>query len=129
MLRRILAAGALVALVAIDYALVAVTFFDKPQPAEWLLGIGLVAFAVAVVLRLRWLILVVQGVIAAVVAYRLAYQPERQVIQTSASDIGSLLFMIGLLLLAFVLARLVARALPREPWFSQSSADHSAAGK
>ena len=129
MARRIIGACAAVALAVVDYLLLAVSFLYRPEPAEWLLIAGLVIFLTAVVLRLGWLLLLMQAVVTAIVVYRIFDRPSPQTIQTSGSDVTSILFIVSVLVVAFALAWSVVRALPRHRWRDDPRDAYPSAGK
>lgn len=105
-------------MMAIDYLLISSAYLYSPHPkvVDVLSGLGAAALIAAVVFRLRWLVLAVQGVVTAFLLVELFQSANPQVIQTSGSGTGSVLFILTLLGVAGALAWLVARALPRMLW-------------
>jgi hypothetical protein len=110
--RLVVAMTALVALVCLDWFLLAVAFLYGPTSSEWIGIAALVALAVAIAFRLRWLIFSAQTGVTAVLVYRMVGGLGERTIVTSGSRVISLLFVVSLLLLAFGLAWLIARELP-----------------
>lgn len=120
--RSVVALCAAAALITLDYILAAVAYLFIP-PGEWLFVVWLFALIAGIAYRQRWLIFVVQSVITILLTYRMVQSFQTEGIQTSGSEIGSLLFISALLVLGYVFAWLIARALPGRPWFSRPKDD------
>lgn len=113
--RAILAAGAAVALAALDGFLLTVSFLHAPMGFWIVAGFCLTTFVAAVALPRRWLAFVGQIVVTAVLVYRLAQYavlPEESRGPWSATN---LIVPLGAVVVGNLLAWVVARALPARP--------------
>lgn len=99
--------AAAVALVLLDYFIVAAAFLGEPTPGEWLLGLGLLAAVAGVALRQRWLLFATENVVLIVALASAARVTLRH---QGRLDLAHLAYYLLVLLLGNLLIWPMARA-------------------
>ena len=131
--RIIIGALAFVALMALDWFLLAVAFLYAPTDmivaAEWIGSIGLLAMVIAVATRWRWLLFAVQSGMTILLATRIVQTLLSPYEQYNDVGLPSLLFGLFTIVAINFLAWLVARGLPQSSWSTVFRRDHSAVGR
>lgn len=129
MARVAIAVFASVALGAMDLFVMSVAFLYRPGLGGWVIGTVLIGFALALVLRAKWLVLLVQNLVTAVLLYRATEYSLLELDQRRDANVTSLVVLIGIITLGNLLAWLVARALPAKRRSDGTNPDYSAAGR
>lgn len=113
-MRLAVAAIAAVLLIGLDYMIVAASFLGEPRPGEIMLIALALVMAVAVWLRRRWIVFLMQSAVAVLMLARLVQSlgSSIQVNSSMSPAMGYVAFAVQLAL-GYVLAWLIARAIPR----------------
>lgn len=127
--RTAIAICAAIALGAMDLFLMSVAFLYRPAASAWMIGFVLIAFAVALLFRVAWLVFVAQNLVTAVLLYRAVEYSLLGLDRSQDSDVTSLIVLVGVIVLCNILAWLIARALPMRRTSAGVDDDHSAASR
>jgi len=116
MIKAAVAIIAGVILVGIDWLLLATAFLYSPTPADWIGVVGLLAFSVAISLRIRWLIFVIQNAVTILLIVRTIQYFQSDLPREYGLLSVQSAFVVASILITNFLAWLVARALPQRSW-------------